>query len=104
MLVETIRARLSDGLQRLNGLYAHRFNRRHDRTGHLFGSRFHAWLVDDADHLAAATEYILNNPVRAGLVDTARDWPWSLRARAQSEQVFVHTQGYTGLEWPPKSS
>ena len=80
LLVETIRAHLSAGLHRLNGIYAQRFNRRHERTGHLFGDRFHAWLLRDEDHLIATTAYILDNPVRAGLVDTARDWPWSLPA------------------------
>jgi REP element-mobilizing transposase RayT len=104
LLVETIRARLSAGLHRLNGVYAQRFNRRHERTGHLFGDRFHAWLLHDEDHLGATTAYILNNPVRAGLVDTATDWPWSLPASTQSEQVFVRAQGYTGSEWPPTSS
>jgi REP element-mobilizing transposase RayT len=104
LVVEGIRAGLSAGVQRMNGLYAQRFNRRHDRTGHLFSGRFHAWLVEDEDHLRATCSYVVNNPVRAGIVDTARDWPWSLPTPAQSEQVFVHPQGYTGLIWPPTSS
>jgi REP element-mobilizing transposase RayT len=108
LLIETIRARLSVGLHRLNGLYAQRFNHRHDRTGHLFGSRFHAWLVEDEDHLAAVTEYVLNNPVRAGLVETAQDWPWGLqpsgRVAVGSNTCSSDPQGYTGFRWPPKSS
>ena len=110
LLVETIGARLSAGLHRLNGIYAQRFNRRHDRTGHLFGSRFHAWVVENEDHLSATTAYVLNNPVRAGMCLTAAEWPWSAprgaerRRGGQSEQVFVHPQGYTGYRWPPTSS
>jgi putative transposase len=50
LVVETLRAHLSRGLQRLNGLYAQQFNIRHGRTGHLFGGRFHAWLLDDEDY------------------------------------------------------
>jgi putative transposase len=31
----------------------------------------------DERHLLAAARYVPMNPVRAGLVERARDWPWS---------------------------
>jgi len=34
-------------------------------------------LIRDDAHLAAAINYIHSNPVRAKLVGTAHDWPWS---------------------------
>jgi putative transposase len=77
LVVEATLARLSAGLQRLNGVHAQRFNRRHGRHGHLFGDRFHAWLIEDEDHLENTCEYVLQNPVRAGICKTAEDWPWS---------------------------
>jgi putative transposase len=79
LIVETTVARLSRGLQRLNGVYAQRVNRRHARRGHLFGDRFHAWVIADEDHLRAASHYLLQNPVRAGLCAKADDWPWSAK-------------------------
>ncbi len=84
IVLETARARLSDGAQRLNGVYAQRFNRRHGRTGHLFGDRFASWVVDDEDHLAAACRYVLENPVRAGLCDSPEQWRWSGRGNVRS--------------------
>ena len=77
LVVATLRAHLSDGLHRLNGVYAQAFNRRHKRTGHLFGDRFSARVIDREEHLAAACEYVLQNPVRAGLCERAEEWPWS---------------------------
>jgi putative transposase len=77
LLIETQGENLSRGLQRLNGVYAQLFNRRHSRTGHLFGSRFHAWTIQDEAHLRATHRYVLENPVRAGLCATASDWPWN---------------------------
>jgi putative transposase len=77
LLVESLRVSLSTGMQRLNGVYAMRFNRRHGRRGHLFGDRFSSYVLGDERHLAAAIEYVLQNPVRAGLCDQARDWQWS---------------------------
>jgi hypothetical protein len=54
-------------MHRLNGLHAERFNQRHHRTGHLFGDRLASWLIEDDDYLGAACQYVLENPVRAGL-------------------------------------
>jgi putative transposase len=68
---------LSRGLHRLNGIYAHRFNARHRRHGHLFGDRFFAEVIEDDDYLFTACEYVLQNPVRAGLCTAPDDWPWS---------------------------
>jgi putative transposase len=81
-VVETHLWRLSDGMQRLNGVYAQAFNRRHARTGHLFGDRYASWVVTDEDYLRHACEYILQNPVRAGLCERAEEWPWSAARRS----------------------
>jgi REP-associated tyrosine transposase len=83
LVVEALRELLSAGLHRLNGLYAQQFNKLHDRTGHLFGGRFHAWLLDDEDHFRETCRYVLLNPVRAGLCGRPEDWPWSGRRLAE---------------------
>jgi len=77
LILETHQDLLSYGLRCLNGRYAQAFNQRHGRTGHLFGDRYAAFVIADDDHLRAATEYVLQNPVRAGLCRRAADWPWS---------------------------
>jgi len=45
-------------------------------TGHIFQGRFGAVVMDEP-HLLAAARYIALNPVVAGLVSRAGDWPWS---------------------------
>jgi putative transposase len=77
LLVESSRERLSAGLCRLNGLYAQGYNKRHGRRGHLFGDRFSAFIVEREEHFEAASRYILLNPVRAEMCETASDYPWS---------------------------
>jgi REP element-mobilizing transposase RayT len=78
-VVDTLRDRLSFGMHHLNGRYASWFNRRHTRRGHLFENRYSAWIVLDDDHLGNTLEYVLDNPVRAGLAPTRDDWPWGGR-------------------------
>jgi putative transposase len=67
-------AQLSAGVQYLHGRYAQSFNRRHGRTGHLFGARFASWVIETDDHLGRAREYVLDNPVAAGLTPTREAW------------------------------
>ena len=66
----------SAALQRLNGVYAREFNRRHERRGHLWEGRFRAWAVEGDEHYENTVRYVLENPVRAGLVGRWQHWPW----------------------------
>jgi putative transposase len=56
--------------------YARAINARFRWTGHLFQGRFRAVVMDEP-HLLAAVRYIALNPVVAGLVSRAEDWPCS---------------------------
>ena len=81
LVVETPRANLSAGMRHVNGLYTQRFNRRHERVGHVFQGRFHAVVVERETHLLELARYVVLNPVRAGIVRRAEDYRWSsLRA------------------------
>lgn len=56
--------------------YTGRINARLKQTGHLWQGRFNSTVMDER-HLLAAARYVPMNPVRAGLVARAADWPWS---------------------------
>lgn len=56
--------------------YTSVINARFGWTGHLFQGRFGAVAMDEP-HLLAAARYVALNPVAAGLVSRAADWPWS---------------------------
>jgi REP element-mobilizing transposase RayT len=77
LVVECSRAQLSAGMKQLNGVYAQRYNAHHGRWGHVFGDRFASRVIEGDGYLAAAAAYVLDNPLRAGLVTRSRDWPWS---------------------------
>ena len=59
--------------------YTRRVNFREGWRGHLWQERFFSCVLD-APHALAAARYIERNPVRAGLVKRAWDWPWSSAA------------------------
>jgi putative transposase len=70
---------LSGLMHDLNGAYAAYFNRKYEHCGHLWQKRFFACVLDEA-HLWNAVRYVERNPVRAGLVERAEDYPWSSAA------------------------
>jgi len=74
-------SRFSHGVQLLLSSYAKAINKRHDRTGSLFAQNTH-WKMTSSDaHLSDYSLqcfiYILNNPVKAGLVQSPDEWPYS---------------------------
>lgn len=77
LVFETPEANLSRGMRHLNGVYTQGFNYHHQRTGHVFQGRFHSVLVDGDEYLLQLGRYVVLNPVRARLVRSASDWPWS---------------------------
>ena len=88
LLVETPDANLSRGMQYLNSVYTQAFNRHHGRAGHVLQGRFKSILVEKEGHLLELARYVVLNPVRAKMVRSARDWPWSsYRATAGMAEV-----------------
>ena len=77
LLVETPDGNLSKGMRQLNGVYTQRFNRQHERVGHVFQVRYKAQLVEKQAYLLELARYIVLNPVRAKLVRHPNEWPWS---------------------------
>jgi len=77
LLAETPDGNLAKGMRQLNGVYTQRFNQTQNRVGHVFQGRYKAILVQKDAYLLELSRYIALNPVRAHMVGTARDWPWS---------------------------
>jgi putative transposase len=67
---------LAEGLGEAHRRYTRRINFREGWRGYLWQGRFASFPLDEA-HLHAAGRYVELNPVRAGLVRRAKDWPWS---------------------------
>ncbi|HEX6099787.1 MAG TPA: transposase [Thermoanaerobaculia bacterium] len=77
LVLQTPEPNLSKGMQWLNGTYAAWFNRRHNRTGHLFQGRFKAYVIDRQTYYSEVLRYVVLNPVRAHLVQHPADYRWS---------------------------
>jgi putative transposase len=96
LLVQTLEPNLSVAMRQLNGVYTQRFNRRHERCGHVLQGRFGAQLVDGDAYLREVCRYIVLNPVRAGLVVHPRDWRWSSFRATAGETT---APGFLSVDW-----
>ena len=67
-------------MQAVGRRYVRYFNDRQKRTGTLWEGRYKSTLIQTERYLLACMAYIDLNPVRAGMVAQAKDYPWSSHA------------------------
>jgi putative transposase len=68
---------LAQMMQAVGRRYVRYFNDRQGRSGTLWEGRFKSTLIQTERYLLACMAYIDLNPVRAGMVVQAGDYPWS---------------------------
>ena len=85
-LLQTPQANLSEFMRHFLVTYTVRFNRRNDRTGHVFQGRFKSLLVEEDEYLLPLSRYIHLNPIRTSQFKDAdfqnkseylKKYPWS---------------------------
>lgn len=86
---------ISKFMQGLSLSYVIYFNKRYNRTGHLFQDRFTSVPVKGNVQLLATSRYIHLNPVKAGIVEKVGEYKWSsyeayLNARDEFNIVDTH--------------
>jgi putative transposase len=64
-------------IKAISAAYVYHFNNRHDRCGHLFQERYRSEPVEDEDYFLTVLRYIIQNPLKAGMVTAIEDYPWS---------------------------
>lgn len=79
---------LNDILHSWKSFSAVGINRMCRRQGRLWQPETFDRYIRDERHLAATIDYVERNPVKAGLVETPEQWPWSsARRRAGAVQA-----------------
>jgi hypothetical protein len=81
-------------MQNLSLRYTKWINWRQNRIGHLFHGRYKSVMVEADNYLAQLVAYLHLNPVRAGMVKTAAEYPWSSHGAyiGQSKPAWLTTE------------
>ena len=75
--------------------HAKRHHRIRGSSGRIWQGRFKAFPIQQDRHLLTVNRYVERNPLRANLVQSAADWPWSSLSGA--ETTFADS---LCSEWP----
>jgi acetyl-CoA synthetase len=80
---------LSDIVQTVKSISAHKINLATGRSGHVWQQDYFDRYVRDAAHFSTTLNYIENNPVKAGLCSTPEEWMFS----SASPQAAIADEG-----------
>lgn len=91
--------------QAMGRYYVQELNRRLDRVGALWQGRYRTSLVQDDLYLLTCYRYIELNPVRAGIVSSPNEYPYSsygFNALGKKDELVTPHQLYTSLHDDPE--
>jgi len=78
IVVEPVLAEeLSKYMQWLMTSHVRRYHTHYGTSGHVWQGRYKSFIIQKDDHLLTVLRYVESNPIRAGLVGSAREWAWS---------------------------
>lgn len=77
LLIRENEESISKSFQRISSSYVYWFNRKYERSGHLFQERFHSETVENKRYFLTVLRYIHQNPQKARLVNTVFESPWT---------------------------
>ena len=77
LLIQEREEHISEVVKRIGVTYAHYFNKKYERNGHLFQDRFRSEPVDSIEYFVILLRYIHQNPLKARIVEEIDDYPWS---------------------------
>jgi REP element-mobilizing transposase RayT/DNA-binding CsgD family transcriptional regulator len=97
LLLRTGTTPLSMLMRRLLTGYAVAFNRRHQRSGHLFQNRYKSIICQEEPYLLELVRYIHLNPLRAGLV-TALDALAGCAYSGHRQLLGLTEQGFVAVD------
>jgi putative transposase len=64
-------------MQSITQTYTFWFNKKYKKSGHLWQGRFKNMIIHKDDYFLQCVNYVEANPVRAGLVSSPAEYPWS---------------------------
>jgi REP element-mobilizing transposase RayT len=88
---------LGTSFRQFGSRYVSWFNRKYERSGHLFQDRFKSEPVETEEYFLSVLIYIFLNPVKAGLVNVAADYEWSSRRFIDSETGMIDLPALTAI-------
>lgn len=89
LLIQVNKTPLSKIMQGIQQVYTQKYNKKNNRTGHVFQQRYKAILCNMDGYLIYLTKYIHMNPVKAGIIEGV-NYKWSsYREYIKGSNAFI---------------
>ena len=66
-----------DLIKRTHSIYSRYFNKKYNYVGHLWQDKYFSELIENDAQMLETSRYIHLNPVKAKMVEEAKDYKWS---------------------------
>ncbi len=94
IIFKTPNANIHRVMQFINSMVAREYNKRHHRSGHLWGDRYKSTIIGEEVYYKKCVTYIYTNPVRAGIVNHPKDYvPSTFHFYAFNKEVEIFVNG-----------
>jgi len=68
--------KLSNIMRWIFSVFAIYYNKANGLKGHVWQDRFHSKVIEDKQHIIDVFNYIRDNPLKAGMVNETKDYPY----------------------------
>ena len=93
LLIKENKESVDQVIKRISSSYVYWYNQKYQRCGHLFQERYKSEVVETDAYFLMALRYIHQNPVKAGITQSASEYLWS------SYHNYVGIEGITDIEF-----
>ena len=93
LLLEVGPEPLEQIMRRICGKFVYWYNLKYDRVGYLFQDRFKSEPVENDASFLTVLRYIHQNPLKAGIVESLKQYPWS------SYTSYIHRNQLVDVEF-----
>jgi REP element-mobilizing transposase RayT/DNA-binding CsgD family transcriptional regulator len=76
LLIETKYPNISEAMKKINSYYSIYFNKKYNRSGHLWQGRFASYYLYDDVHFWYVAKYIERNPINANMVKSIEHYKY----------------------------
>lgn len=89
LLIETTSQNLSLFMRQINSNYAIYYNKKYNRSGHLWQGRFGSWYITQENYLYRLFKYIEHNPIEAKISTKIGEYPYTLVATLLNKNLSM---------------
>jgi REP element-mobilizing transposase RayT len=97
LLIKEGNESIGNTMKRIGVSYVSWYNRKYDRSGHLFQDRFKSEVVETDEYLLTVLRYIHQKPLKAGKVKSIAKYKWSSYAEYIGQSKIVENSFIAGM-------